>query len=152
MLDCSFVHCRDSKARFTACPHCHILSWNDEYSKIRSSEDVDLYVTAELPDKEHDPEGFRVISEFMVHGPCGGAAPEAPCMCGHSTCKKLFPKVYCPATYIDKSGYVCYRRRDTEIQATTHNVRLDNGYVVPYNRKLCMAFYAHINAPVKLQV
>ena len=125
--------------------HCHILLWNDSYSKIQSAEDVDKYVTAELPDKNTDPEGFRVISEFMIHGPCGQAAPDAPCMRGRSTCKKFFPKEYCASTYIDKSGYVKYRRRDVDIQSTRHNVRLDNGYVVPYNRSLCMAFYAHIN-------
>jgi hypothetical protein len=66
---------------------CHILLWNDAYSKIQSPEDVDKYVTAELPDRNTDPEGFRVVSEFMIHGPCGGAAPEAPCMRGRSTCK-----------------------------------------------------------------
>lgn len=106
---------------------------------------MDQFVSAKLPDRSTDPEGFRVVSEFMIHGPCGGAAPEAPCMRGRSTCKSFFPKEYCPNTYIDKSGYVRYRRRDVNIEGMRHNVRLDNGYVVPYNRSLCMAFYAHIN-------
>ena len=119
--------------------------WNDSYSKIQSPEDVDKYVSAELPEPSTDPEGFRVVSEFMMHGPCGIAAPDAPCMRGRTTCKKSFPKDYYNDTYIDKSGYVKYRRRDIEIQGTRNNVRFDNGYVVPYNKSLCMFFYAHIN-------
>ena len=106
---------------------------------------INGYISAELPDRMLDPKGFRVVSEFMVHGPCGNAALEAPCMRGRATCKKFFPKPYCPNTYINKSGYVKYRRRDVDIQGTRHNVKLDNGYVVPYNRSLCMAFYYHIN-------
>ena len=41
-------------------PHCHILLWNDNSSKIKCPEDVDRYVCAELPDEAADPEGFRL--------------------------------------------------------------------------------------------
>ena len=80
-----------------------------------------------------------------MHGPCGPAFPDAPCMRGRLTCKKYFPKDYCEQTYIDDAGYVHYRRRDVRVSQLRQNVSLDNGYVVPYNRRLCMAFYAHIN-------
>lgn len=126
-------------------PHCHILLWNDNNARISTAADVDRYVCAELPDQVSDPEGFRVVSEFMIHGPCGPAFPDAPCMRGRSTCKKYFPKDYCQQTYIDDVGYVHYRRRDVPMNCTRHSVQMDNGYVVPYNRALCMAFYAHIN-------
>lgn len=126
-------------------PHCHILLWIHPASKVQCDSDVDRYISAELPDRLRDPEGFRIVSEFMVHGPCKGAFPNAPCMLNRSTCKKLFPKEYCAATFIDKAGYVHYRRRDVRLDALRHNVRLDNAYVVPYSRELCMAFYAHIN-------
>ncbi|GJV60363.1 DNA helicase [Tanacetum coccineum] len=29
------------------------------------------YISAELPDPDTDPQGYRVVSEMMVHGPCG---------------------------------------------------------------------------------
>ena len=92
-----------------------------------------------------DPEGFRVVSELMMHGPCGRALPDAPCTVGRGTCKKQFPKDYCQQTYTDAKGYVHYRRRELGTGAYRRGVRLDNGYVVPYNRTLCMTFYAHIN-------
>lgn len=123
-------------------PHCHILiQINKRHETLRDS-DIDKYISAELPDQLMDPEGFRVVSEFMVHGPFGGAFPNAPCMLNRSTCKNFFPKEYCQATFIDKALYVHYWRRDIAINATRHNVRLDNAYVVPYIRELCMAFYS----------
>lgn len=126
-------------------PHCHILLWNHSTSKIVTTEDVDRCVSAELPDHLSDPEGFRVVSEFMMHGPCGEAYPAAQCMRERGSCKKFFPKYYCNSTYVDDAGYVHYRRRDRKYPAGRNRVQLDNGYVVPYNRSLCMAFYAHIN-------
>ena len=120
-------------------PHCHILLWNENNSRVTTTADVDRYVCSELHSELSDPEGFRVVSEFMMHGPCGPAFPDAPFMCGHSTCKKYFPKDYCQQTYIDDAGYVHYRRRDVHVNRLQQNMCLDNGYVVPYNRALCMA-------------
>ncbi|GJV94692.1 DNA helicase [Tanacetum coccineum] len=42
-------------------------------------------------------------------------------------------------------GYVHYRRRETHICTTRRGVDLDNAYIVPYNRQLCLAFHAYIN-------
>lgn len=60
-------------------------------------------------------------------------------------CTKNFPKPFCPATFIDKKGFVHYRRRDSGITTKKQNVELDHTYVVPHSRTLCMRFYAHIN-------
>nr|GEV11826.1 DNA helicase [Tanacetum cinerariifolium] len=100
-------------------PHCHSLLWIFGPSKVREGKDVDRYISAELPDPAQDVEGYRIVSELMMQWP----------MC----------------TYIDDYGYVHYRRRDTGIDTEKQNVRLDNTYVVPYNRRLCMRYYAHIN-------
>ncbi|GJW57282.1 DNA helicase [Tanacetum coccineum] len=51
-------------------PHCHTLIWVDKNSRIQSQEDIDNYISTELPSEEADPEGHRVVSEFMVHEPC----------------------------------------------------------------------------------
>nr|GEV81274.1 DNA helicase [Tanacetum cinerariifolium] len=58
---------------------------------------------------------------------------------------KKFPKEYCTRTYVDKSGFVHYKRRAVDATMMRQGVELDNGYVVPYNRRLLIAFYAHIN-------
>ncbi|GJZ17940.1 DNA helicase [Tanacetum coccineum] len=126
-------------------PHCHTLVWIDEASRTQNQEEIDNYISAELPSEEVDPEGHRVVAEFMIHGPCGEICPTAACMKNSSRCTKHFPKEYCHNTYIDAAGFVHYRRRDTRITTTKQNVELDNGYVVPYNLQLLKTFYAHIN-------
>ncbi|GJX42382.1 DNA helicase, partial [Tanacetum coccineum] len=126
-------------------PHFHTLLWIDESVRVRRDEDIDNYVSAELPIRDIDPEGYRVVSELMMHDPCGLANPSAVCMQNNSRCRQDFPKEYCHQIYVDKSGFVHYKRRDTGITMTKQKVDLDNRYVVPYNRQLLLAFYAHIN-------
>ncbi|GJX10929.1 DNA helicase [Tanacetum coccineum] len=126
-------------------PHCHSLLWVTEASKINKDSDVDIYISAELPDPTQDAEGYRVISELMIHGPCGYANTNAPCLKDGTSCDRNFPKPYSEKTSIDKDGYVHYRRRATRIDTERQNVRLDNRYVVPYNKTLCMRYYARIN-------
>ncbi|GKB94377.1 DNA helicase, partial [Tanacetum coccineum] len=43
----------------------------DEYVRVRRDEDIDYYVSVELPLQDIDPEGYRDVSELMMHGPCG---------------------------------------------------------------------------------
>nr|GEV50046.1 DNA helicase [Tanacetum cinerariifolium] len=82
----------------------------------------------------------------MIHRSCGFANPTAARMKDGGTYNRNFPKPYCNKTYIDKEGFVHYRRRDTEIQVQRQHVWLDNRYVVPpYNATLCLRYYAHIN-------
>ncbi|GJS92889.1 DNA helicase [Tanacetum coccineum] len=107
-------------------PHCHSLLWIDGDSKVQQDIDVDKYICAELPDPAIDPNTYVVISELMIHGPCGSANPIATCMKDGGTCNRNFPKPYCNKTYIDKEGFVHYRRRDTEIQVQRQHVWLDN--------------------------
>ncbi|GJS19493.1 DNA helicase [Tanacetum coccineum] len=126
-------------------PHCHSLLWVSPSTKVQQDTDVDKYISAELPDPTQDPDGYRIILELMTHGPCGYANKNASCMKDGNKCNRNFPKPYCNATYIDKDGFVHYRRRDTNIDIERQEVRLDNSYVVPFNRALCMRFYAHIN-------
>ena len=61
-------------------PHCHTLLWVDAKDKIKSPEELDRFISAELPDKISDPEAYRVVANLMMHGPCGTAKPSAPCM------------------------------------------------------------------------
>ncbi|GKF00752.1 hypothetical protein Tco_0027675, partial [Tanacetum coccineum] len=58
-------------------PHCHTLVWLHEASRIHRDEDIDAYVSAELPSIDADPECYRIVSELMMHGPCGLAYPSA---------------------------------------------------------------------------
>ncbi|GJY72844.1 DNA helicase [Tanacetum coccineum] len=125
-------------------PHCHTLLWVDSASKIRMPEQVDQFIFVELPYPTIDPDGYRVVSELMMHGLCGAANLKASCMKA-SKCSKNFPKKYNPKTYFDDNGHVHYQRRDANVSTTRHQFKLDNRYVVPYNRNLLLAFEAHIN-------
>nr|GEW35739.1 retrotransposon protein, putative, Ty3-gypsy subclass [Tanacetum cinerariifolium] len=137
-------------ASFTGSPryillYCHSLLWIKGVLAVHQDADVDKYICVELPDPIIEAEGFAVISEVMIHGPCGYANPNASCMKDGGTCNHNFSKPYCDKTYIDKDRFVHYRHRDTEIQTQRQNVWLDNLYVVPYNKTLSMRYYAHIN-------
>ncbi|GJU04975.1 DNA helicase [Tanacetum coccineum] len=93
-------------------PHCHTLLWVDSASRIRIAKDVDQFISAELPYPRIDPEGYNVVSELMMHGPCGAVSSSAPCMKGDK-CSKKFPQKFNQKTFFNENGHVHYRRRDT---------------------------------------
>ena len=80
----------------------------------------------------------------MMHGPCGIAKTNSPCM-KNSECSKKFPKKFNNETTIDENGFVNYKRRNTSFYVEKQGIKLDNRYVVPYNKTLCLKFHAHIN-------
>ena len=80
----------------------------------------------------------------MMHGPCGEANQNSPCMMDHK-CTKHFPKRFNVNTTIDEDGFPIYKRRDDGRQIKKGEAMLDNGFVVPYNRDLLVKFQAHIN-------
>ncbi|CAN1778540.1 ATP-dependent DNA helicase PIF1 [Linum perenne] len=125
-------------------PHVHILSWLDPINMITEVDHIDSIISAELPDPEIDPLGYETVTKFMLHGPCGAANLNSPCM-KNGVCSKGFPKAFCSTTTTDQFGYVVYRRRDLGITATKGGTVLDNRYVVPFNRNLLVLFQAHIN-------
>ncbi|GJY45173.1 DNA helicase [Tanacetum coccineum] len=102
-------------------PHCHTLLWIHDSARVHRDEDIDLYICAELPSKDTDPECYTIVSELMMHGPCGLAYPSASCTQNGVDCKKHFPKEYCSRTYTDKDGFVHYRRRDTATKRSKSN-------------------------------
>ncbi|GJU29198.1 DNA helicase [Tanacetum coccineum] len=125
-------------------PHCHTLLWVDSKTKIQSATQIDEYISAEIPDPTEDPTGYKVVTELMMHGPCGSANLGVACM-QNGPCNKNFPKKFNQNTFIDTNGHTQYRRRDTGVYFMKGEARLDNSNVVPYNRALCLAFHAHIN-------
>nr|GEU89582.1 DNA helicase [Tanacetum cinerariifolium] len=125
-------------------PHCHTLLWVDSASKIQAAEDVDRFISTEIPDPRIDQDGYNAVSEFMMHGPCGSANSKAVCM-KRDQCSKKFPKKFNSKTFFDDKGHVHYQRRDTSISTTRQQFKLDNAYVVPYNQDLLLAFQAHNN-------
>ncbi|CAI9271489.1 unnamed protein product [Lactuca saligna] len=125
-------------------PHCHTLLWVAASHKIQEPSDIDAFVTAELPDPSSEPLLYHTITTCMIHGPCGLLNVNAPCM-KDDKCKKKFPKPFQHCTTFDKEGYAHYKRDCVAHHTLQNGIQVDNRYVVPYNKRLCSRFDAHIN-------
>lgn len=125
-------------------PHAHICLFLSSSCKFPTAKDVDRVISAEIPDKEKDPELYELVEQFMIHGPCGVDNPRCPCMI-QGKCSKKFPKKFVDSTSLDSDGYPLYMRRDTGHTVQKNGVTLHNGFVVPYNARLLRKFQSHIN-------
>ncbi|KAI9083958.1 hypothetical protein K1719_034216 [Acacia pycnantha] len=125
-------------------PHAHILLFLYPNDKIKDPEAINNFICAEIPDKNISPLMYKLVRQFMFHGPCGRSNIKAPCM-KNQKCSKYFPKKFNENTIIDEDGYPTYRRRDDGKTIKVKGIPLDNRYVVPYNPLLLQKFHAHIN-------
>ncbi|XP_071712987.1 uncharacterized protein [Rutidosis leptorrhynchoides] len=126
-------------------PHAHICLFLDKTDHVPGPDDVDNFITAELPDKNVDPDLYSIVSEFMIHGPCGPNHTHSPCMTQKGQCSKHFPKDFHSETHFDGDSYPRYKRRDDGNFVVKGTTNLDNRYVVPYNKQLLKQYQAHIN-------
>ncbi|XP_071695626.1 uncharacterized protein [Rutidosis leptorrhynchoides] len=127
-------------------PHAHICAFLKSAYKLRTSQDIDSIISAEIPDETIDPDLYQLVADFMMHGPCGTQNPKSPCMNETTkTCTKSFPKRFEEHTSVDENGYPIYRRRDSESRVYKGEAELHNGYVVPYNPFLLKKYQSHIN-------
>ena len=109
-----------------------------------TTETIDTWINAEIPNPTKDPLGYILVSEHMMHGPYGEKNWDCPCM-KKGRCSKFYPKQFQEETTFTDTGFTVYRRRDTGIfiRRDTHN--LDNTWVVPHNLELLKKYQAHIN-------
>ncbi|GJZ52678.1 helicase [Tanacetum coccineum] len=112
----------------------------------RNPAEIDDIISTELPSPIHDPNGYKVVTEYMLHGPCGQDAKKASCTI-EGKCSKHFPKSFVPETetVIDADGYAIYCRRDNKVTAKKAKFVYENRHVVPYNMYLLLKYQAHIN-------
>lgn len=125
-------------------PHCHTLLWVAASHKIQEPSDIGAFVTAELPDPSSEPLLYHTVTTCMIHGPCGLVNVNAPCM-KDDKCNFFFPKPFQHCTAFDKEGYAHYKRDCVAHHTLQNGIQVDNRYVVPYNKRLCSRFDAHIN-------
>ncbi|XP_076960423.1 uncharacterized protein LOC143636811 [Bidens hawaiensis] len=100
-------------------PHAHICLFLHSDHKIHNPENIDKFVSVEIPDKNEDAEFY-------------------------SLCSTKFPKKLQNETSIDSNGFPVYRRRDLGNVVVKSGVNLDNRHV-PYNKKLLKKYQTHIN-------
>jgi hypothetical protein len=60
--------------------HAHIFIFFVEDYKPHTVEDVDRMINAKFPNPETDRLAHETVARCMMHGPCGVAFPNAPCM------------------------------------------------------------------------
>lgn len=139
-------------------PHCHILLIMADHSQLITPEFVDNVISAEIPPSpaESSNEEMRkarqsledIVLQNMVHGPCGAANPNSPCM-ENGKCSKGFPKEFVKETFVDpERNYATYKRRSPSDGGRTvlHNGKeINNSWIVPYNAFLSQRYNCHIN-------
>ncbi|WVZ94734.1 hypothetical protein U9M48_040598, partial [Paspalum notatum var. saurae] len=92
-------------------PHVHILVWIEKKEIEVTSDIVDSWISAEIPDPAIDPLGYVLVAEHMMHGPCGDKNWNCPCM-KKSRYSKFYPKEFQENTIFTENGFTMYRRRD----------------------------------------
>jgi hypothetical protein len=90
-------------------PHAHILIFFVEDYKPHTIEDVDHMISVELlnPNPEINRLAHETVTRCMMHGPCGVAFPNPPCM-KDGKCKKQYPHKFQFETMTDVNGYPIY--------------------------------------------
>ncbi|WJX27992.1 hypothetical protein P8452_16762 [Trifolium repens] len=61
-------------------PHAHMLLWLDGQHKLNKAKDIDKVISAEIPHPDLYPKLHQAVASFMMHGPCGDANTDSPCM------------------------------------------------------------------------
>lgn len=122
---------------------------------------IDSVICAELPPdpsslppqmQEQGKRLQKIVLTNMVHGPCGPAFPNSPCM-KNGKCSKGFPKNFSSHTIInEEANHPVYRRRKPEYGGRVITIRrggrdfvVDNSWIVPYNPYFLLRYNAHIN-------
>ncbi|GJY50752.1 DNA helicase, partial [Tanacetum coccineum] len=101
--------------------HFNTLVWVHEASRIHRDENIDAYVSAELPSINTDPEWHKIVSELMIHGLCGLACLE--------------PAVQILSIHLQNMQRVVFRDRD----------RLDSVVVNAHSKKTTLTEWLYYN-------
>ncbi|GKA09992.1 DNA helicase PIF1, ATP-dependent [Tanacetum coccineum] len=88
-------------------PHAHILLWLKEHCKCKTPSDIDDIIFTELPSPTDDPDAYKIVTDYMLHGPCGKDARNTACTTD-GKCLKHFPKQFLVETFLDEEGYPHY--------------------------------------------
>jgi len=111
-------------------PHAHMLFWLQD--KIHPNQ-VDSFISAELPNPDEDPELFQVVKSHMLHGPCGPYNQNSPCMVD-GKCSKNYPRQFLAETETGEDGYPTYRRRKPDMGGYETTTKIGSNTVTVDNR------------------
>ena len=106
--------------------HAHIFDTLKDGYKLTTVQDIDKYISAEIPDSENDSVFYNIVIQNMIHGPCGSRCID------DGKFSKHYPKEFRDKTVISSYGYPYYRRQNNGRAIIHHKQVVDNRYVVPY--------------------
>ena len=154
-------------------PHAHILVVLQESDRLKTVDDIDACVSAELPvepdrddymEYEEYEEAYKryerlteIIISHLTHHECGSAFPHASCMVD-GQCKSGYDKMAFAAetTFSEQQVHPLYRRRAPWDGGATHTMRngrvVDNRSIVPHSPYLALKYECHINVEVCFSV
>lgn len=125
-------------------PHMHLLIFLKEPWKLLTPNAIDSVIWARWPDPVTQPLLFQTVHKCMVHGPCGAANPNAPCM-ENGRCTKRFPKPFQASTTMGDDGFPLYYRPDDGRAFQVGELMIDNSWIVPYSPYFSAKYDCHIN-------
>ena len=123
-------------------PHMHLLIFLEEQDKIRTTKQIDAFISAQIPDVNIHPQLYAAVSKFMIHD----CSPQR-CV-ENGRCKKYFPKPFCAQTVMKDDGYPEYARPNNGRTVEKNDTTYTNEHVVPHPRELIVEFDCHINLEV----
>ena len=126
----AFVLVKETQKRHLA--HIRMLITMVPRDKPRTSTATDCVVSAEIPDKETNPELHRIVTSHMIHGPCGQWNHDSPCMVDRK-CSKDYPKQLRQDTCFSDNSYPLYRRRAEEAPGSPISKMIRGGINVSVN-------------------
>jgi hypothetical protein len=127
-------------------PYEHFLLVMSNRDKLRSPDEFDKYISAEISDKDKYPVLHDLVCKHMMHGPCGVLNDKCACM-QDGECQFQFPRQFCDAKQMGKDLYPVYRRDDGQV-VEVRNAKLDSRWVIPFNPSLLMLYNYHINVGI----
>ncbi|XP_035845226.1 uncharacterized protein LOC118491503 [Helianthus annuus] len=108
-------------------PHAHLCLFMHADHKLPTVDYIDPFIST-----EKEPELYFLVSEFMIHGPCGVENMNCPCMID-GKCSKKFPKKIRESTCIEGDGFPVYRRRNNGVFIEKSDVKNPSVIRLPFH-------------------
>lgn len=111
----------------------------------------DRFVCAKLPSSKINTHLYSLVTQHMIHGPCGELNPISPCI-RKGYCKFKYPKEFDNETTKGKSLYHIYRRLNIGNYVEIREHLFVNLLIVPYDSFLLSKYNCSINVKISSNI